>query len=69
MEVFHTNDIIYTCLEGDSHRIQNTAYIAGAAGAITAIAAGSANPAGFFVLPLVAGAVFAKGVYNIYRAT
>jgi hypothetical protein len=42
-------------------RIQNTTTIAGAAGAITAIAAGSANPeVGFVVRPLIAGAVFAK---------
>ena len=50
-------------------RIQNTANIAGAAGAITAIAAGSANPVGFIVGPIIAGAVFAKWVYDIYRAT
>jgi hypothetical protein len=50
-------------------RVQNTTNIAGVAGAITAIAAGSANPVGFIVGPIIAGAVFAKWVYDIYRAT
>ena len=43
--------------------------IAGAAGAMTAVAAGSANPVGFIVGPIIAGAVFAKWVYDFYRAT
>ena len=50
-------------------RIQNTTNMAGAAGAITAIAVGSANPVGFIVGPIIAGAVFAKWVYDIYKAT
>jgi hypothetical protein len=50
-------------------RIQNTTNVAGAAGAIPAIAAGSANPVGFIVGPIIAGAVFTKWVYDIYRAT
>jgi len=50
-------------------RIQNTTNIAGAAGAITVIAAGAANPVGFIVGPIVAGVVFAKWVYDVYRAT
>ena len=50
-------------------RIQNTTNIAGAAGAIAAIAAGSANLVGFIVRPIIAGAVFAKWVYDIYKAT
>jgi ABC-type multidrug transport system fused ATPase/permease subunit len=49
--------------------MQNTANIAGAAGAITAIAAGTANPVGFIVGPIIAGAVFAKWAYDVYRAT
>ena len=50
-------------------RIRNAANLSGAAGAITAIAAGSANPVGFIVGPIIAGAVFAKWVYDVYRAT
>jgi len=50
-------------------RIQSTTNVAGAAGAITAKAAGPANPVGFIVGPIIAGAVFAKWVYDIYRAT
>jgi hypothetical protein len=40
--------------------IQNASNIASAAGAIAAIAAGSANPVGFIVGSIIAGAVFAK---------
>lgn len=51
-------------------RIQNTRNFAGAAGAIaTVVAAGTANPVGFIVGPIVVGAVFAKWVYDVYRAT
>jgi len=47
--------------------VQNTTNIAGvAAGTIAAIAAGSANSLGFIVGPIIAGAVFAKWVYDIY---
>ena len=45
------------------------ANIAGAVGACTAIAAGSANPVGFVVGPIVAVAVFAKWVYDVYQRT
>jgi len=40
--------------------IQNTTNIAGAAGTITAIAAGSVNSLGFIIGPIIARAVFAK---------
>lgn len=49
--------------------LPNITSIAGAAGAIFALGVGSANPAGFIVGPIVAGAVFAKWVYDIYSAT
>jgi hypothetical protein len=47
-------------------RIQNTTNSAGAADAIATIAAGSANPVGFIVGPIIAGGVFAEWVYGIY---
>ena len=50
-------------------RIQNTTNVAGAATAIAVIAAGAANPVGFIVGPIVGVAVFAKWVYDVYKAT
>jgi hypothetical protein len=50
-------------------RIGNTTKIAGAAGAIFAIAAGAANPVAPIAVPIIAGAVFAKWVYDVYKAT
>ena len=50
-------------------RVQNTTNIAGAAAAVATIAAGAANPVGFIVGPIVIGVVFAKWVYDVYKAT
>ena len=50
-------------------RIQNTTSVAGAATAIAVIAAGVANPVGFIVGPIVGAVVFAKWVYDVYKAT
>ena len=41
-------------------RIQNTMKITGAAGAITSIATGSANPVGFIIGPVIAGTILSK---------
>ena len=43
--------------------------IAGAAGALTAIAVGTVNPVGFIVGPIIAGGILAKWAYDTYRAT
>ena len=51
-------------------RIQNSTNLAeAAASAIAFIAAGAANPVGFIVGPIVGVVVFAKWVYDVYKAT
>ena len=50
-------------------RIQNTTNVAGAATALAVMAAGAANPVGLIVGPIVGAAVFAKWVYDVYKAT
>jgi len=65
----HIIGIYHSLAHSASHRIQNTMNIAGAAGAIATIAVGSANPVGFTIGPIIAGTVFTKWVYDIYRAT
>jgi hypothetical protein len=50
-------------------RIPNTTKIAGVAGAITALVGAAANPVAAITVPIVAGVVFAKWVYDVYKAT
>ena len=50
-------------------RLPNTTKIAGAAGAITTLAVAASNPVAAITIPIVAGVVFAKWVYDVYKAT
>jgi len=60
---------IYYSLNLCQLRLQNATNMAGVAGTIAAVAAGSASPVGFIVGPIIGGALFAKWVYDTYRAT